>query len=200
MAYYISIAFRWEQSDALEDLIEANRSNIAEGHVEVKRESKHCSLFAVAKINSESPEALRMIRELFAKIPVFEVSEILKKHLKGKSLTPSQWRRFPDNTTIQFETDADLTAMRKELRALLGEALELNYSEPRPPEIESLLCDKSKSTGDALFGSVARKRGSSDYDLHGWGNIPFKKAEITVSNDDLTNPREESDYRVVIIE
>jgi hypothetical protein len=124
--------------------------------------------------------------------------------LSGLSLEACKVRVFDNGTTIQFRDNDRLARFRDRARAVLSEPVAKLVATYSSGLIQPMLDDCTKSRGPKAFGSIARSPCRSDKSDLRWEMaldkpvpLTFKRVHLLVSDDALTNPRDnDEDYPI----
>jgi hypothetical protein len=202
MSYYISIAFRWETYKELQDEVEKFCKSVPDDYDVIPEKSRHSTLFAVAQfIDSDPSSAPEVLRALLKGLPFDDIEKILRRYLDGTRFQAYELRKYEQTWSIQFYAEADIKAMRKDLLELFRDFRSKNNLDRR---VECPMTAPSKNESGLVWGSFARNRKDvkntepEKKDMKGFAWFRPSSVEITVSNDELTNDREEDvDYKIV---
>ena len=178
-------------------------------HIQVRREIRHITLFAIAKITNSpcSDMPLReFAKELLAQLVITpELIRGLTDSLgTGIALDAYELRSYDDATVVQFQSEDTLGEFRDNARTLLADPIDTLRRRYPDTLIEPLIHDCAKSRGTHAFGSVARSPSRSDLSALRWQrrfdkpiSFRFKRIHLLTSDHALSNPRgNDEDYEI----
>ena len=218
--WYLSLTLIWQDyAKGFDQLNKALSSHlcgeytIPGHHQKMPDKSKHCTAFAIARIN-RSPCAdmsrIQFARELLTRLRTSNpklLDDLRKAWRPGLELEAYEVQAHADATVVQYRTKDKntLADFRNRVRTILaGPVNELITTYPGGI-VEPLINHCKKSRGDKAYGSIARSPSKSDSDALRWCmpleppvTFDFKHIHLLTSDDALTNPRtrNEEDFMI----